>query len=155
MGHTIKNKKQKGTTLLEALIATAIIGIGFIAIYQVTAFSVASLDRSIEKNKINFLSEMAVEDMLGDKVNIKNYSFSETCNHSKRSASNLSDEQKNKWRDKFNATNQIKINGKEKKPKCLSGDGKSAHINSSGTTARFIYKSQKGKNAKYLAVGIQ
>ena len=67
----------------------------------------------------------------------------------------LSDEQKNKWRNKFNITNQIKINGKEKKPKCLSGDGKSAHINSLETTARFIYKSQKGKNAKYLAVGIK
>ena len=154
MGETIKYKT-RGISIIEALVCVVVIGIGFIAIYQVTAFSVASLDRSIEKNKINFLSEMAVEDMLGDKVNIKNYSFSETCNHSKRSVNNLSDEQKNKWRDKFNATNQIKINGKEKKPKCLSGDGKSAHINSSGTTARFIYKSQKGKNAKYLAVGIQ
>ena len=29
---------------------------------------------------------------------------------SKRSTNNLSDEQKNKWRDKFNANNQIKIN---------------------------------------------
>ena len=150
-----KFKNILGLTILESLVSTAIVGIGFIAIYQVTAFQVASLDRSIEKNKINFLSEMAVEDMLGDKVNIKNYSFDEACNHSKRSASNLSDEQKNKWRDKFNATNQIKINGKEKKPKCVSGDGKSAHINSIGTTARFIYKSQKGKNAKYLAVGIK
>ena len=69
--------------------------------------------------------------MLGDKVNIKDYSFSETCNHNKGSANSLSSEQKNKWRDKFNAANQIKINGVEKKPKCLSGDGKSAYINSS------------------------
>ena len=154
MGETI-SYKTRGISIIEALVCVVVIGIGFIAIYQVTAFSVASLDRSIEKNKINFLSEMAVEDMLGDKVNIKNYSFDEACNHSKRSTNNLSDEQKNKWRDKFNATNQIKINGKEKKPKCVSGDGKSAHINSIGTTARFIYKSQKGKNAKYLAVGIK
>ena len=154
MGKTISSKT-KGISIIEALVCVVVIGIGFIAIYQVTAFSVASLDRSIEKNKINFLSEMAVEDMLGDKVNIKNYSFNETCNHSKGSSNNLSDEQKNKWRNKFNITNQIKINGKEKKPKCLSGDGKSAHINSLGTTARFIYKSQKGKNAKYLAVVIK
>jgi len=154
MGETI-SYKTRGISIIEALVCVVVIGIGFIAIYQVTAFSVASLDRSIEKNKINFLSEMAVEDMLGDKVNIKNYSFSETCNHSIKGASNLSDEQKNKWRDKFNATNQIKINGKEKKPKCVSGDGKSANINSLGTSARFIYKSQKGKNAKYLAVGIK
>lgn len=154
MGKTISSKT-KGISIIEALVCVVVIGIGFIAIYQVTAFSVASLDRSIEKNKINFLSEMAVEDMLGDKVNIKNYSFNETCNHSEGSSNNLSDEQKNKWRNKFNITNQIKINGKEKKPKCLSGDGKSAHINSLGTTARFIYKSQKGKNAKHLAVGIK
>tara|TARA_B110000285_G_scaffold233547_1_gene307676 strand:+ start:784 stop:1248 length:465 start_codon:yes stop_codon:yes gene_type:complete len=145
----------KGISIIESLVCVVVIGIAFIAINQVTAFSVASLDRSIDKTKINFLSEMAVEDMLGDKVNIKDYSFSETCNHNKGSANSLSSEQKNKWRDKFNAANQIKINGVEKKPKCLSGDGKSAYINSSGTTARFIYKSRKGKNAKYLAVGIQ
>ena len=69
MGETI-NSKTKAISIIEALVCVVVIGIGFIAIYQVTAFSVASLDRSIEKNKINFLSEMAVEDMLGDKVNL-------------------------------------------------------------------------------------
>ena len=38
----IKNYKEKGLTLLEALISTAIVGIGFIAVFQLVNFSVNS-----------------------------------------------------------------------------------------------------------------
>ena len=44
MDKTISLIKQKGTTLLEALVATAIIGIGFIAIFQMVTYSVRSID---------------------------------------------------------------------------------------------------------------
>ena len=38
----MKNLKQKGLTIIEALISTALIGIGFIAIFQMVNFSVTS-----------------------------------------------------------------------------------------------------------------
>ena len=36
--------KEKGLTLLEALVATAIVGIGFIAVFQMVNYSVRSID---------------------------------------------------------------------------------------------------------------
>ena len=67
MDQTIKNIKQKGTTLLEALVATAIIGIGFIAIFQMVTYSVRSIDVSGERTKINYLTDMIVEDLMAYK----------------------------------------------------------------------------------------
>ena len=71
MDQTIKNIKQKGTTLLEALVATAIIGIGFIAIFQMVTYSVRSIDVSGERTKINYLTDMIVEDLMAYKSSKK------------------------------------------------------------------------------------
>ena len=68
-------KSTKGLTIVEALVCLVIIGIGFIAVNQLISFSVASMDRSLERTKVTFLSEMVIEDMLGDRMNASNYSF--------------------------------------------------------------------------------
>ena len=49
-----KSKTIKGISILESLVCIVIIGIGFIAIMQLSAFSIGSMDRAIEKNKVNF-----------------------------------------------------------------------------------------------------
>lgn len=72
MDKTINLIRQKGTTLLEALVATAIIGIGFIAIFQMVAYSVRSIDISGERTKINYLSDMILEDLMAYKSSAKN-----------------------------------------------------------------------------------
>ena len=153
-------KTTKGLTIVEALVCLVIIGIGFIAVNQLISFSVASMDRSLERTKVTFLSEMVIEDMLGDRMNASNYSFFEKCDHSASSADGLSNAQKNKWRDKFRAANQIIVDGKEKKPKCFKdlNDEKRALVNSSdktGVTGRFIFKTNKGSKIKYLGVGLK
>ena len=56
-----------GLSILEALVSTAIVGIGFIAILQMTNFSVQSIDNSGERTKANFLTEMIAEDVIGSK----------------------------------------------------------------------------------------
>ena len=38
-----KNLNQKGLSILEALISTAIVGIGFVAIFQMVNFSINSI----------------------------------------------------------------------------------------------------------------
>ena len=54
-----KNKsKISGLSILEALVSTAIVGIGFIAILQMTNFSVQSIDNSGDRTKANYLAEM-------------------------------------------------------------------------------------------------
>ena len=68
-------KSTKGLTIVEALVCLVIIGIGFIAVNQLISFSVASMDQSLERTKVTFLSEMVIEDMLGDRMNASNYSF--------------------------------------------------------------------------------
>ena len=146
-------KSIKGLTIVEALVCLVIIGIGFIAVNQLITFSIASMNRSLERTKVNFLSEMVIEDMIGDSNNSSNYSFNEQCSHNTQSSSDLSGAQKNKWREKFSATNQIKLDGKDKKPKCFRGDEKRAYGTTS--TARFIYTTGKGKKKKYLGVGIK
>ena len=73
MDNAINLIKQKGTTLLEALVATAIIGVGFIAIFQMVIYSVRSIDDSGERTKINYLADMILEDLDA-------YKFSRTAN---------------------------------------------------------------------------
>ena len=84
------DKSNKGISIIESLVCIVIIGIGFIAIMQLSAFSVNSMDRATEKNKLNYLSEMVMEDMIGDPDNVSNYgNFNETCSYSAKGGSNL------------------------------------------------------------------
>mgnify|MGYP000681047701 CR=1 FL=1 len=47
----IINKKQLGLSILEALMATAVVGIGFVAVFQMVNYSVQSIDVSSERTK--------------------------------------------------------------------------------------------------------
>ena len=60
-----KKINEKGITLLEALVATAIVGIGFIAVFQMVNYSVQSIDVAGERTKTNYLVEMVAEDVIG------------------------------------------------------------------------------------------
>ena len=57
-----KSKTNKGITILESLVCIVIVGIGFVAMLQISAYSISSMDRAIENNKVNFLTEMMAED---------------------------------------------------------------------------------------------
>ena len=65
------NKKkygnQKGMSILEALVASVIVGIGFIAIFQMVNYSVTSINVSGERTKANYLVSMIAEGMIGYK----------------------------------------------------------------------------------------
>ena len=74
MDHSVKIK---GVSLIESLVCLIIVGIGFIGVNQMLTFATSSIDRSIDSNKINFLSETAVEDIMGDANNASSYSFSQ------------------------------------------------------------------------------
>ena len=65
-----KIKNIVGLTILESLVSTAIVGIGFIAILQMTNFSVQSIDSSGERTKANYLVSMLAEDVIGHRNTI-------------------------------------------------------------------------------------
>ena len=67
MGFTVNKKKQLGLSILEAIVSTAIVGIGFVAIFQMVNYSVRSIDLSSERTKANYLVTMVAEDLIGDK----------------------------------------------------------------------------------------
>ena len=150
-------KNIKGISIIEALVSLVIIGIGFIAMLQLSSFSINAMDRSMEKNKLNFLSEMVLEDMIGDPNNVSNYSgFNQSsCNYSAKGGSDLHKKNKDKWRNKLEEKNYIKFEKgsggfKDKKPKCVSGDSKKTIV--SGGVGRVNFFTGKGKRKKYLGV---
>ena len=59
----MNNKSEKGVSLLEAIVSTAIIGIGFVAIFQMVQYSIRSIDVSGERTKATYLSSMIAEDL--------------------------------------------------------------------------------------------
>ena len=69
MGNSIKNtlnkQYEKGVTLLEALVATAIVGIGFVAVFQIVNYSTSSVNVSAERTKMNYIVGMVAEDLIG------------------------------------------------------------------------------------------
>ena len=63
-----KNKKNNlGVSLLEALISMAIVGIGFVAVLQITQYSINSVKTSGERTKATYLTGMIAEDLYADK----------------------------------------------------------------------------------------
>jgi type II secretory pathway pseudopilin PulG len=146
------DKTNKGISIIESLVCIVIIGIGFIAIMQLSAFSINSMDRATEKNKLNFLSEMVMEDIIGDPDNGSNYgNFNQTsCSYSNSSGSNLYQKKINKWKNKLQEKNYLKVDNKDRKPKCESGDIKKTIVGNS--TGKVNFFTGKGKRKKYLGV---
>ena len=67
MTNFTKKKLQKGISLVEALVSTAIVAIGFLAVFQLVNYSVNSIDVSAERTKINYITSMVAEDMIGSR----------------------------------------------------------------------------------------
>ena len=62
-----KDKLIKGISLVEALVSTAIVAIGFLAVFQLVNYSVNSIGVSGERTKINYITSMIAEDMIGSR----------------------------------------------------------------------------------------
>ena len=125
-------KGEKGMTLLEALVSTAIIGIGFVAVFQMVNYSVQSIDVSGERTKANYLVSMVAEDLISEKesnsptkdvkfmdylISNKNSSNSSwrmgSCSSGSSTTGNFTNAPQNKfkkWDDRF-STRRIKCKG--------------------------------------------
>ena len=63
----MKKTTEKGVSIIEALVATVIIGIGFVAVFQMVQYSIRSIDVSGERTKAAYLTGMVAEDLYSDK----------------------------------------------------------------------------------------
>ena len=63
-GLDYKRKFEKGITLIEAVVATVIVGIGFVSVFQMVQYSVQSIGVSSERTKANLLITMVAEDFI-------------------------------------------------------------------------------------------
>ena len=73
-----KNKKNNlGVSLLEALISMAIVGIGFVAVLQITQYSINSVKTSGERTKATIFVNMFVEDSLSLRDNSTSENFTD------------------------------------------------------------------------------
>lgn len=66
-GQLNKKNSEKGMSLIEALVSTVIISIGFIAVFQMVSYSIQSIDVSNERTKTAYLTGMVAEDLIADK----------------------------------------------------------------------------------------
>ena len=114
-----KRKKQSGITLLESLISTAIIGIGFVAIFQMVSFSVQSIDSSSERTKANYLVSMIAEDIIAHKITDPSWVGVAACGERKNKLDDIKEiyetgvedaeeNKKNKWEKIFKNDRYLK-----------------------------------------------
>ena len=128
-GQLNKKNSEKGMSLIEALVSTVIISIGFIAVFQMVSYSIQSIDVSNERTKTTYLTAMVAEDLLADKF--ADFSGKKLYEHMvdirpttgdrnswemggcsdgstiSSSATNVLDEKTNKWDKRF-STRRIK-----------------------------------------------
>lgn len=93
---------QRGLGLVEAMVAAAIVGIGFIAVFSLTTSSTNVLMSSIDREKGNMISTMIFEDLLTDLSQIK--TCPTTCNYNNMNFTtaasgsvNSYDQKQSKW----------------------------------------------------------
>ena len=92
---------QKGATLIEAMVAAVIVGIGFTAVFSLTNASTNVLLRSIDREKGNMLSTMIMEDIVTDPTNILLYDNTNFMNLVAL-PSNTRERKQNKWQGRAN-----------------------------------------------------
>ena len=153
----VRTKKIKGVSLIESLVCLVIFGIGFIGVNQMMSYATNSIDRSVDAKKINFISETAIEDIMGDSNNASSYTFTQQCAKNYSSSGSLSEKAKTKWAKHFMQENQLKINNQFKKLPCDQLDTKEATrtSGSDGTSVKFKFKSNKGKKEKFIGVVVK
>lgn len=65
--------KERGLTLVEAMVATVIMGVGFTGVYTISAMSSQSMSQSIAKQKMQMQANQILDVIGADRVNVDNY----------------------------------------------------------------------------------
>ena len=88
-------KNQNGVSLIEAMVATVVIAIGFMAIYTLSITSTRILMGTIDREKGNMIANTIFEDLITDTPNLLSYHNMDFKTVGQGSASHIV--KKNKW----------------------------------------------------------
>jgi len=73
-----KRQSEKGFSLIESLLATAIVGIGFVGVYSLVALSEQFTKWAISRQKLQLTANQILDVIEGDLANIDNYNLTLT-----------------------------------------------------------------------------
>lgn len=136
-------KNNKGISLIESLVSIVIIGIGIISVLQLSVYAVRTADVALERNKVNFLSEMMMETLVANKSSFATRTYAldiNTCTYS-----NYTDVRKI-WIQSYR--NVLDTNTKT--TRCLAGDVKTATISDDLKNATINFTVGGGKQKRIL-----
>lgn len=153
LGKKSKTKSLSGMSIIEALVATVIVGVGLVSVLQLAAFVTRSVDISIEKNKVNYLSEMMMEDMLSDKDSLILYQRALGCGITIQPTQNLNDLRINNWQTNFRGSLDGGLIGQD--TRCTSLDSKQVNFITQVSGARIRFISNNGRLENYLGAIIR
>ena len=73
----------RGISLIEALVSIVILTVGIVSVLQLSVYAVRTADVTLEKTKVNFLSEMMMETLVVNQSALQSYQLSiNDCNYS-------------------------------------------------------------------------
>jgi len=130
----------KGISLVEALVSIVVLTVGIASVLQLSVYAVRTADVSLERTKVNFLSEMMMETLVVNQSNLQNYQLNiNDCNY------NPSNDLQKIWTETYK--NVLDTNTKT--TRCLPGDKKLATI-TNNTNASINLSVGGGKQNKFL-----
>ena len=143
-----KNRRNKGVSLIEALVAIVVVGVGFASILQLAAYATRTTDVAIERNKVNFIAEMMAEDIIADKANSNNYNKTFEFSYPVVTGSQVSDFRTKRLQENFGVLN-VEI--------CKTGDVKKSSVTTVGedSNATINLHLGDGNRKKYIGVKVK
>ena len=139
----MKYSSQTGITIIEALVSMVIVGVGIASVLSLTAYVTRSVDTSLTRNKVNFLSEMMMETLIASEGSFTSqiYSLNKTdCNYT------YNNDFQKIWLETFQNVLDTNTTGS----RCLDADEKKVNVSNNGLNVTLKVSTGGGKQLKHL-----
>ena len=131
----------KGISLIEALVSIVILTVGIVSVLQLSVYAVRTADVTLEKTKVNFLSEMMMETLVVNQSALQTYQLSiNDCNYTYN----------NNLQKIWTETYKNVLDTNTKTTRCLPRDKKLATISNNNNNASINFSVGGGKQNKFL-----
>lgn len=131
----------KGISLIEALVSIVILTVGIVSVLQLSVYAVRTADVTLEKTKVNFLTEMMMETLVVNQSALQSYQLSiNDCNYTYN----------NNLQKIWTETYKNVLDTNTKTTRCLPGDKKLTTISNNNNNASINFSVGGGKQNKFL-----